>query len=64
EVCKHYFRLSTKSGADVFCFTCAACNADVCYTRRIGTWWDRMGKLTVTGMKDMATLLGNLIPGQ
>lgn len=23
-----------------------------------------MGKLTVTGLKDMATLLGNLIPGQ
>lgn len=29
-----------------------------------GTWWDRVGKITVTGLKDMATLLGNLIPGQ
>lgn len=34
------------------------------YNLFTGTWWDRMGKLTVTGMKDMATLLGNLIPGQ
>lgn len=34
------------------------------YNLFTGTWWDRMGKLTVTGLKDMATLLGNLIPGQ
>ncbi|XP_071710763.1 CSC1-like protein RXW8 [Rutidosis leptorrhynchoides] len=34
------------------------------YNLFTGTWWDRMGRLTVTGLKDMATLLGNLIPGQ
>ncbi|CAI9303144.1 unnamed protein product [Lactuca saligna] len=34
------------------------------YNLFTGSWWDRMGKLTVTGLKDMATLLGNLIPGQ
>nr|XP_043615914.1 CSC1-like protein RXW8 [Erigeron canadensis] len=34
------------------------------YNLFTGTWWDRMSKLTVTGLKDMATLLGNLIPGQ
>ncbi|KAI3780383.1 hypothetical protein L2E82_10364 [Cichorium intybus] len=34
------------------------------YNLFTGTWWDRMGKLTVTGLKDMATMLGNLIPGQ
>ncbi|KAL8251700.1 hypothetical protein R6Q59_035393 [Mikania micrantha] len=34
------------------------------YNLFTGTWWDRMNKITVTGLKDMATLLGNLIPGQ
>ncbi|KAL4578807.1 hypothetical protein LXL04_014938 [Taraxacum kok-saghyz] len=34
------------------------------YNLFTGTWWDRMGKLTVTGLKDMATLVGSLIPGQ
>lgn len=34
------------------------------YNLFTGTWWDRMSKLTVTGLKDMATLLGELIPGQ
>ncbi|XP_024970621.1 CSC1-like protein RXW8 [Cynara cardunculus var. scolymus] len=34
------------------------------YNLFTGTWWDRITRFTVTGLKDMATLLGNLIPGQ
>ncbi|KAJ9545372.1 hypothetical protein OSB04_025079 [Centaurea solstitialis] len=34
------------------------------YNLFTGTWWDRITRFTVTGLRDMATLLGNLIPGQ
>ncbi|KAJ0909633.1 putative calcium-dependent channel, 7TM region phosphate [Helianthus annuus] len=34
------------------------------YNLFTGTWWDRMRLLTVSGLKDMAILLGNLVPGQ
>ncbi|XP_076883365.1 hyperosmolality-gated Ca2+ permeable channel 2.1-like [Bidens hawaiensis] len=34
------------------------------YNLFTGTWWDRMHLLTVSGLKDMATLLGVLVPGQ